>query len=162
MAQERLGINAKMYYASGGSWDSETWTVLDRVENLSYEIVWDTTPSSDRGTGLKTEAKTMVGVNATGRIKINESDTAYLAFIAFAIIRTPVNLLILNGASTDNGAAGVKGYFNVKMSGESQGMGDVGYKNFTLSAAFNSTSNPFKSVIVSGGAPVYTSLGLPT
>ncbi len=162
MADERLGINAKVYYMSGGTWGSESWTAIDRFENLVATLTWSMAPASDRGTGLEVQTKTTVGLTITGRVKVNESDSAYLAFIAVAITRTPINLLVLNGPSNSNGAAGYKGYFHVTVSGESQGMGDVIYKDVTLMPASVASTTPFKSALVSGGAPVYTDLGVPT
>ncbi len=161
MATERLGVQCKLYYMSGGTWGSETWTAIDRIESATLNITWDTALATDRGTGLKVMTKTIVDVNVTGRVKVNEADTAYLAFVAPAITRTSINLLVLNGASNSNGAAGVKGYMHFTTFTESQGMGDVLYRDFTLVPASVDSTTPFKSALVTAGAPVYTDLGTP-
>jgi hypothetical protein len=162
MATRRMGIDGKVYYASVDTWDAETYTAIDRVSDIEENVGWNTAPAGDRGQGVDTEAKTTAKLEYTGKCRVDDSDAGYLALRAAFLARdTPINLMILNGSKTSNGATGFRGYFHVTNFAMPQGMQEVDYVNFRFVAAPFTSTTPLKSVLVTTGAPVSTNVFAP-
>jgi hypothetical protein len=162
MATRRLGIDGKLYYASTDVWDAEVYTAIDRISDLEETVGWNTAPAGDRGMGVDTFAKTTGTLEYTFKCRVDDSDAGYLALRASFLLRdTPINLMILNGAKTSNGATGFRGYFHVTAMAMPQGMQDVDYVNGKLVVAPFNSATPLKSVLVTAGAPVSSNVFAP-
>lgn len=158
----RLGVNAKLYYASIDTWDAETWAIVATVNDLKETPGWNTAEAQDRASGIAALAKLNPTLRITGTIRVDENQASYLAMRAAYKSRNPINLMNLSGPKDSNGAEGFKGYFHVINWGGDQGMQAAGYREFELAPAIVGTATPFKSVVVAGGVPVYTNFLPPT
>lgn len=162
MATRRLGIDSKLYYRSAGTFGAPTWTEISLVSDLTESAGWNTTTAGDRATGIDTKVKTTATLGVSGKIRVSDDDTGYLAMLAGYLARdTPIDFMILNGAKTSNGVVGFRGLYHVSKWDESQGMQDVLYRDFMLDPAVTDSTAPHQSVVVSAGAPVFTTFAAP-
>lgn len=158
----RLGIDGKVYYASTDVWEAEVWTEIPRISDIEETAGWNTAPAGDRGQGVDAFAKTTATLQYTGQVRVDDTDPGYLALRAAYLVRSgKINLMILNGAKTSNGATGFKGYFHVTNFAMPQGMQVLDYVNFSLMVAPVGTATPLKSVLVTSGAPVFSTVFAP-
>lgn len=155
-----LGLNAKMYYQSGGSYGSPTWVEIDCVSDLKVDPVYDTVEIPTRASKVKKMGKTLVGVTISGTLKASLTNAPYLAvYAAFLGQTTELDILVLNGSNSTNGAHGFRGPMFVTKAGEDQGT-TAGIKTeIELVPADPATvGDVFASALVTTGAPVFTTL----
>ena len=153
----RLGVTSKLY-RNTGSWGTPTWVAIDKVDGLELDSGWNTSTSGDRGQGVDTVEKTTATLNITGRVKQDDSDAGYAALLAGYLSRSPIDLMVLNGASNSNGATGFRAMWHVTRFAEPQGRDVVIYRDFTLVPAGYDSTTPAQSVAVASGAPAFTTL----
>jgi hypothetical protein len=123
---------------------------------------WTTAPAGDRGQGVTASAKTRVNCNATGRLRVDDDDAGYQVFLAAALSRdAELDLMILNGSQSSNGATGVRGLFQINRFDENQGADTVLYRDTSMDVAPVDDNFPFKSVVVASTVPVFTTAFAP-
>lgn len=151
-----LGLNAVLY-RNTGTYGSPTWTAVTCVSDLKVDPSWDTVEIPTRASKIKKNGKTLLGVAITGSLKSHLTDAAYLAIIAALMSQTTViDFMVLNAGNTDTGAHGFRGEFLVTQGGEDQGVGSGIKTDITFVPA--DTDNAFSTVLVTAGAPVFTTV----
>lgn len=153
----KLGIDSVLYYNTA-SYATPTWTAITCVRDLVLNFAWDTVEAPSRASRVKTMAKTIVDISASGTLKVSDTDTGYIALWDKLISGTGnVDVMILNAASTVNGARGVRFDALVTQGNEDQGIGNALYLDINLVPDAFSVNVP-KTAVVASGAPVFTSL----
>lgn len=151
----KLGILSKVY-RNTGTYGAPVWVEVTSISDLSVEANWDEGEASTRASRVKKTKKTMLDVPITGKIKVSDTDAAYIAFWNAAHSDDVLDLMILNGSSSTNGVRGYRGEFDVNTPKEDQGMGNVLFMEFSLKPS--DSAEQFSKVVVSGGAPTFTAL----
>lgn len=154
----KLGIDAKLYYRSGGNYASPTWTEISSIKDLAVDGQWDTTDAPSRASRIKGYAKTLLDAGFTGTIKCSDTDTAYQAIRdAFLSGTSSVDFMVLNGSNTTNGAWGYRYDGIVTKCGNDQGIQNALYDDIEVKPD-GFSDNPFKKAVVTAGAPVFTAI----
>lgn len=148
-------------YRNTGTTGSPTWTEMTSVLSASgFADNWDFDNASKRATLAKLYDKTQVDLNGTLRVLADPAATDYAALYAASQIRTAiVDLMVLNGKVTIEGAIGVRAGYKLKRT-QSQGEGDVIYDEFECFAHMSGASPVTPSTVVMGAssAPTFTTL----
>lgn len=155
----KIGLNCKMY-RNTATWGAPTWVEVPLVGPLQVGANWAEATGQTRETWVERAARTFLQLNPTGQFRVVDADTTYIAFDdAFHDPDTVLDLMILNGASTENGVTGYRAEWEVMQWAEDQGPGNVLFKDFGLKPGFPSdTTHKPQRVEVSAGAPVFTDL----
>lgn len=151
----KLGINSKVYRNSG-TYGSPTWDEVTCVSDLAVNAAWDEADGSSRAGRVKQMSKTLMGLEITGKALVSDAGADYLALWAAIHSDTPLDLMVLNGANDANGVRGYRADFHVFSGSEDQAMANQLYLDFVLKPAVS--DNPVKYVVVTTGAPVFTSI----
>jgi hypothetical protein len=168
MARRRLGVDAKLYFST--AWDSDAETGYDaptfqeqpRISDLTSDNDWNSAPAGDRGQGMDVTVKTTAKVAITGKIRVDDNDPGYNALCDAYLNRDEsMDVMVLNGPSDSNGARGFRGLFACHKLAEPQTMGDALYRDFSLMPLPVDAATPFQSVLVTDGAPVFTTAFAP-
>lgn len=154
----KLAIDGKLY-RNTGSYNTPTWTEIDLVRDLTFNPTWDAAEGFTRGSRVKQYAKTLADVGYTASVKASDTDAGYIALMdAHASATAVVDLLMLDGANTSNGAQGVRFDAAVFAAGEDQSIGNLLYRDFDFKpSAF--AANPPRRAVVTNSAPVFTAFG---
>jgi hypothetical protein len=153
----KLGIDAKAY-RNTATYGSPTWVEITAFRDLVLNTQWDTVEAPSRGSRVKTMAKTIVDVSASGAVKVSDTDAGFIALWEALVGGTAnIDVLILNGGNTSNGARGFRFDALVTQGNEDQGIGNALYLDINLAPdAF--AANPVKYAVVTSGAPVFTAI----
>lgn len=151
-----LGILAKLYYNTGGSYGSPTWTAIDLVGDLQVPAKWDIAEAIIRASRIKFKNKTALDIGITGKLLASLTNTAFLAVAAAMINDDVLDVMALNASNSTNGAKGYRFDCQVVNNTEDQGAGNIIWDDFELVPAL--TANTPKTVLVATGAPVFTAI----
>jgi len=158
----RLGPTSKAYYASGGSWGTETWGEIGRFADVTVNPGWGEIVGTDRLSGVESVVKGLPKVEVDGRIRVDETDAGYQAVVTALDSRAAVNMLFLNGPKDSEGAEGFKGFFHVLGGQIVQGLENMLFRELRFKPAVVPSTTPFKkAVVASGGASITYSDYLP-
>ena len=149
-----LGINSKLFYNSG-NFATPTWLPLNNVRELTVTSTWDEGDASTRASPVKMAEPTQLNLEIGGQMQADAS-VGYLLLQTDYFTRALVDVMALDGGSTTNTVEGVRFEAKVFSWTEDQGPGNVNYRQFSVKPC--ASANPPKSVIVSSGAPVFTSI----
>lgn len=154
----KLGIRAKLYYRSGGNFASPTWTEISKFRDVTVNATWDTVDAPDRASRVKSMAKTLLDIGVTGSMKMADADATVNAVIDALLSPTSnMDVMVLNGSESTNGARGFRYESVVTSASEDQGIGNAIYADVTfMPDAFS--ANKFQSVLVTAGSPAFTNL----
>lgn len=153
-----LGIEAKVYYRSGGTWGAPTWTEVDAISDFTPNETWDVAEILIRRSRVKHGAKTTLDLSFTGKLLIEPANAVYLEILE--TVRSPddtIDLMILNGANDENGVVGVRGNYQLTSNSDSQNPGDVQYIQFN-GQPYPVVDEAPQYVEVAGGVPVFTTI----
>ncbi len=150
-----LGILAK-FYLNSASFGSPTWGAVSLIGDLKVPAKWDVQEVLTRASRLKLKVKTMLDVDITGTLKTDLTDANYTTLYAAMLNDDIVDVMCLTGANTATGVRGWRFEAQVVNLSQDQGPGAVIFDEFGLIPA--PTANPPKSVLVTGGAAVFSSL----
>lgn len=159
MPTMKLGILAKSY-RNTGTYGTPVWSEVTCISDWTSTGSWDTVEASTRASRVKSGAKTLFDVGVSGKLKVSDDDTNYLAFRAALFSQTAtLDLLVLDGPRTASGVTGVRANFIVSKGDQSQGLGDALHLDITLMPdAYTDSAQQPSSVLVTAGAPVYTAI----
>lgn len=152
----QLGILSTLSI-NGGTFGSPTWTAVTLVGDLKVDSKWDVAEILIRAYRLKFKAKTALDVSITGKLLASLTNANYTVLLAAMLNDDIVDVMALNGPPTLNGARGYRFEAQVIDASEDQGPTGVVWNDFALVPVYGGTNAP-KSVLVTTGAPVYTSL----
>lgn len=152
----KLGLKCTMSL-NGGSFASPTWTEVKSVSDFALKAAWDKGEANSRETRIKLALKTMLDLGFTGKLRsANSNDASYATIYAALLTDAMLDLMILNGPASQNGVTGFRVSCQVFSANEDQGLGVVVYDEIEFAPCPNADGN-YSSVLVTGGAPVFTS-----
>jgi len=155
----KLGINAKLYWRSGGSYEAPTWTEVTIIADLAVNPAWDDSPADDRSSRVKRRMKTVLGLEFSGRMKKKPGNTAYEAFMNALLSDDALDLLVMDG---DKDVANNRGWrcdCQVFSGNEDQAMANVLYEDIIL-APTDSDNTPKAVKATGGGTLTYSTPGV--
>lgn len=156
----KVGIKG-VVYRNTGTYGSPTWTACPLIRDVTPNFPWDMVDASVRGSRAKLYAKTQIDLGAQVVMRADDADTDYAAWVDAAVSATAkLDLLILDGPITAEGARGVRAEFLVSMSTQAQNIGDVVYSTFDVKPAVGTTITNYPSTVVMGASsdPTFTAL----
>ncbi|HYH69217.1 MAG TPA: hypothetical protein VD866_31275 [Urbifossiella sp.] len=142
-----LALNSKIY-RNTASHGSPAWSEVAIFENVQVNPSYDRGDANTRESRAKREANTQMMLEVTGRLKVRPADANYQAFEDAFVADSAIDLLVLNGPIDDPGVSGWRADFGVRTFTEDQGLGNVLYKEVTLTPA--DTDNEVVAVRVEG------------
>jgi hypothetical protein len=151
-AGAHVGVKAKIY-RNTGTYGSPTWVAMDLVKDVSVGMPWDMVDASVRGSRVKLYAPTQTDFSINMSMRIDYADTAYLAIRAASVSATAQDLLVLDGAVTEEGAQGFRADFHVSLTAQDQAIGNVLYDSFDLKPG---VATNYPKAIVMGAASAIT------
>lgn len=157
VAGVKAGIAARAY-RNTGSYASPTWTAADLVRDATPAFPWDMVDASARSTRAKLYGKTQIDLSVQIVVRADDADTAYQAFVDAAFSPTTlIDMMILDGPVTAEGARGVRAHFNFSLSGQPQGAGDLIYATFELKPGYSTDGVPKSVVMGASSSTTFTS-----
>lgn len=151
-AGAHVAVKAKLYRNSG-TYGSPTWAALDLVKDVSTGSPWDMVDASVRGSRVKLYAPTQIDFAINMTMRIDYADTGYQAIRAAAVSAAALDLLVLDGAITEEGAQGFRADFHVSLTAQDQAIGNVLYDSFDLKPG---VATNYPKAIVVGTASALT------
>jgi hypothetical protein len=113
--------------------------------------------STRAGNGVKQSEPTLLGLEVTGLVRTDETDTnGFLLLETNFLTRAVCDVLFLDGAQSANGSRGYRADMKVFKFGEDQSLNQVDHREFSLKPCVSANA-PSKAVVTSG-APVFTAL----
>lgn len=152
-----LGLNAKVYWRSGGTYGAPVWTDVNIFSDVSVNPAWDEASADARESRIKQVRKTLLGLEITGRMKKKIGNTAYDAFMNAMLSDEVLDIMVLDGSNTTDGVRGWRFDAQVFSATEDQAMGNVLYEEMILKPSLD-TNAPL-AVKVAGGVPTYYAPG---
>lgn len=154
-----LGINCKLF-RNTGSYGAPVWSAVTGVSDFTVSPKWDFKEGSTRASRVKRGAKTLLGLEFKGKIKTDETDANYLAFLSALHGDAVLDVLAIDGNPTDPTITGtLQGYrfdAHVVEGEQPQGLDDVLFDSFELKPALSANPVCLVSAAVTAGSPVYT------
>lgn len=142
-----LALKAKIL-RNTGTHGSPNWSECDLFENVQVNPSYDKADANYRGSRAKREENTLMGLEITGRLKVKSDDANYTAFEDAYVASSAIDLLILNGPDDEPGVSGWRADFGIRSFNEDQSIGNVLYKEVTLTPA--DTDNEVVAVRIEG------------
>lgn len=140
----RTGIDGATYRNTGSD-GSPTWVEITAIRDVSgAAMVWDMGEASSRASRAKLYKKMMGDLKPQLVTRADAVDAGYQALYDSSQSPTStLDLLVLDGPITEEGACGFRSYWNVNVSTPpTQGAGEIQYTTFELSPAFNTARFP--------------------
>jgi hypothetical protein len=130
MAGPTVGREAKTYYNTG-SFASPTWTLIDRIVDLDWDMPARWADISSRWSLWAMEAKALIGlvVNFGYRRRQGMSDTVFTALRGYAIGTTKQELALADGAIATTTTQYLRATYQFEM-GRSEPLEDACIENF--------------------------------
>jgi hypothetical protein len=154
----KLGIRSVFYYDSAVNFSTPTWAAISKFRDVSVNAQWDTVEAPDRGSRVKSMAKTLLDIGVSGSLKVSDTDTGVNAVMTALLSPTAnIGIMVLNGTSATNGSRGYRYDAIVTQGNEPQNIGDALYLDVNFAPDAFSANN-FQSVLVTSGSPAYTNL----
>jgi hypothetical protein len=152
------GIESGLYVRTAGNWASPTWTELVDVGDCTQNAAWKTAEVEVRSSPATMAVKTTIDIGVSFKMlgRRETGNAAYNTVIAALGTRDVVDVMILNGSNTTNGSRGWRYEGQVTSGTEDQGTQAVIMPDLEIKPTV--TNNVPASVVVSAGAPVFTSL----
>jgi hypothetical protein len=154
----RTGIGCKMY-RNTGSYGTPTWTEIGHVRDVSAGAPWDLVDASIRAARVKVYAATQVDFAISAVVRKNDADAGYQALRAAADEGTALDLLVLDGAVTNEGARGFRAHFIPSLTGQDQAIGAVVYDTFDLKPSYSVDGNPKYAVVGASSSVTFSDPG---
>lgn len=126
-----VGILSKLYFNSG-SYGTPTWVEVNLVSDLVVDATWNEAEGSTRAEQAQVFEPTNLKLDLTGKIRKNILDTPYLMIRAAHLVKTSLDILILDRSIATVGADGFRFEGKVFNWSEDQGLGTVIFKEFGI------------------------------
>lgn len=154
----KIGLNAKLYWRSAGSYGSPTWTEASLVSDLSVNVTWDEADASARESRIKQMVKTLLTLEFTGRLKKKPLDATYEAFMNAVLSDGVLDVLVMDGDKAVEGNRGWRCDAQVFSATEDQAMSNALFEDIVLKPSVE--TNPALAVKVdAGGVLTYSTPG---
>ena len=154
---DRLGIKCKAY-RNTATYGSPTWSEMTHISDFTVNITWDEADGSSRLSRVKMSAKTMLGLEFSGKIKTNLSDANYVAVRDAMYGDGVLDILVMeDGDNATENNTGFRCDVQVFQGNMDQGMQASLYKDFVMKPA--ATDNlPQLATVGGGGSITYAEL----
>jgi hypothetical protein len=150
----KLGVKST-FNLNTGSYASPVFSACTFVSDLNLKTTWDKAEAATRVSRVKTQAKTMMGLSHTGKLRASDTgDTNYQTINAALIGDTVLNVMILNGGSAENGSWGFMYDCQLSQADEDLGLGVAVFDDIEIIPY--PSGNPPQYALVTSGAPVFT------
>lgn len=152
----KTGIKAAVY-RNAGTYGSPTWTLIGLVRGVTPNAKWNRSDASARQTKAVLQAKTQIAISGSIEVRADDADAGYQALFdaAMADSDSALDLLILDGLISVEGAKGVRAHMNLDF-GQNQDIGGVIYTTFDYDPAWHSAGYPSKVEMGASSAPTLT------
>lgn len=147
-------------YRNTGSTGTPTWTEMTSVLGGDIGDGWEFGDSSKRATRGKLFTKTQIDLTSTLNVLADPAAADYVALYAASQSPTAfLDLMLLNGKVTIEGAIGIRAGFQLKRS-ENQDAGGIIYNQFECKPHMSGATPVTPSTVVMGAssAPAFTTL----
>lgn len=128
----KLGLNAKLYWRSAGSYESPTWTENTLISDLSQSAAWGEAEANARESRIEQAVKAMLGLEWTGKLKKKPLDATYEAFMNAFLSDEVLDLLILDGDKDVEGNRGWRIDAQIFDASEDQSMTNALYEDIRI------------------------------
>lgn len=152
-----VGINGGLY-RNTGSYSTPTWVEITAVRDVTPNAPWDMGDASSRGSRAKLSAKTQMDLSVSAVVRANPADAGYSALYDSSIGTGLLDLLVLNGKLTVEGAKGFRAEWNVSPTTQDQAIGGVIYDTFEMKPGYSSNGAPKTAVVGASSAVTYTAI----
>lgn len=142
-AGPRAGIDGAVYRNTGSA-GSPTWVEIEKVKDVIPGMAWDMVEAGSRETVAKLYEKTRIDLGAQLVARADAADAGYQALYDAALSKTAqLDLLVLDGPITEEGASGFRAMWKVNVSGgPTQGIDELQYTTFDLKGSWHATIKP--------------------
>jgi hypothetical protein len=145
-------------YLNTNTYASPSWSPITAISDFNVAPKFDAADAPSRISRIKLTIKTLMALEIGGKLKASDvNDANYTTIRAALITDVALDLMILNGSSSTNGATGFRCGFQVHDATEDQGLGVQVYDDVVFKPCPNTDGN-YNSVLVATGAPVFTAL----
>lgn len=142
---------------NGGTFGSPSWSAVGLVGDLKLDAKWDVAEYLIRAFRVKFKQKTALDLSITGKLLASLTNASYTTMLSAMLNDDILDVMCLNGPSSTNGVRGYRFEAQIIDASEDQGPTGVVWNDFALVPVYGGTNAP-KSVLVTTGAPVFTSL----
>lgn len=157
MAVMKLGRNAK-FYRNTANFASPTWAEVSAIRDLTVNSAWQTTDAPDRSTVVNGKAKTLLDLTVSGTLKCKDADAGYVAVMEAMLSPSgTMDVLVLDGPNSTNGARGYRFTAIVTQANQDQGLSNSLYQDVNFEPDAFADNAP-QSAVVTNSAPVLTTL----
>ena len=150
-----LGIDG-VFYRNTATFGTPTWDAVPGISDCVVNSDWDSGDGSTRVSPVKMSEPTQLDLNVSFK-HIADGGADYLALAAAFYGRDDIDVMVLDGASTVNGVEGVRFVGKLHKWTQSQGLGDVLFRDSVIKPSIQATNKP-QTVAVASGAPVFTTI----
>jgi hypothetical protein len=147
----KIAINA-VIYLNTATFASPTWVAVSLVGDVTVTPAWDMGEANTRGNRLKQKVKTMLDITVSAKVRADDADTSYDTLWEAAHNDTVLNMLVLDGPLTKQGARGYWMDFQVAKSSQDQSLGSVIFTEFEFTPT--PSVNAQNRVVVGTGSTV--------
>lgn len=152
----KTGVGSRAY-RNTGTYGSPTWTNIGLVKDDTEATPWDMVEAGSRETKAKLYAKTRTDISNQLVVRADNSDAGYNALADAAESQTSViDVMILDGAVTDEGARGERYHALVNKSSKPKEIDGVVYVTFDLKPGWSSEGYPSKVTMGASSTPSFT------
>lgn len=145
-------------YRNAGTYASPTWTALPLIMDENFGKPWDFADAFTRQSRVKMYGPTQVDFQITAKIRCDDVDAGYAALETAAVSGATLDLLILDGPLTAEGARGARASFHVSHTGQDQAIGNNLYSEYEFKPgyAYNSGVLQTPTAVVVGASSTIT------
>jgi hypothetical protein len=144
-------------YLNTGSFGTPVWVEVKCLDSFKLNFQWDKGEIKSRASRVKRSAKSLVGINWDGSLVSGVDADNLATLLAATLDDTVLDMMILDGDKSADGVRGFRGDMILTQANEDQG---TGVANVTPEVVVEPalTDNPFQSVLVTTGAPAFTTM----
>ncbi|MBN9521082.1 hypothetical protein J0H58_21615 [bacterium] len=141
-----------------GTYGSPTLVEITLVRDVNFGLPWDFGDASSRATPIKLYEAVQGDLAISVVVRADDVDAGFQALFDAAMQKgAKLDLLVLDGPVTEEGAAGVRAHFKPSLTGQAQAIGDVQYCTFDLKAGYHTDGVPKIVDVGAESALTYTS-----
>jgi hypothetical protein len=135
-----VGLECKLYY-NAATHASPTWTQITRAINVSFSITIGEADASSRMSTWRGNVATLkdLEISFTYRKK-SGTDTVFTALIAAALAGTVLEYCVMDAATTETGAQGIRAFCQIFSVGNTQDLESTEEVEFTLKPTYKEES----------------------
>jgi hypothetical protein len=152
----QLGLDGEVY-RNTGTGGSPTWVAGGLVRNVKATKKWKRADASARATRATLQAKTQIDITGTIEVRADPADAWYAALCdaAEADSSSAIDLMILDGPMSQEGARGVRACMNLDID-QDQNIDGVIYTTFAYDPAWNPDVTPQRVLMGATSLPTFT------